>query len=1182
MKNSYFKTSILLTILFLFCICSTFVIIEKNQYKTVKSEQTVTSLAVVSLENTEKIKLESYQANSDEKINVLITADDIETANNVLKSKGATTHKHNVGHVISADIPQNQIDSLADEDAIEQVLPNRAVQAFEINEVSETGAESFWNLGITGKGVVVAILDSGVNSDKVIASKNFVDSGTAQDENGHGTKIAEIILAMAPDVKIINAKVLDKDNLGSEASVIAGINYAIEQGADVISLSLGGLFNDINSPLVAAVEDAISKGVTVVAASGNCGNCGQCNGFVGVATPGNSPNAITVGAINGENSVCYSSGFNFGNYIKPDVVAPITNSLSGTSASTPFVSGAAALLIEKYNAKPGQVKSLIENNAKDLGDSGKDTVFGSGKLNLNFLTEEMTNEQIEFEADTRKEINEEKNIQGFGGCSVHLVDGNDSDIRTFDMGTSKGTFNVTYQTYVEKDQIVVLYENNKIFDSGCVGTNSWKTQTLNYSGTSTNIQVNVTSACGNESGTTWIYYVYCPVISAPQLYVPEVTLEQNTSAMVNLTQYSDGDAFFASGICSINGEQLIVNPPQGFTGFTTCQVNATKNAVPTTQQVGINVIPAGPIADLAISQSDIQIIPSGTTEDINLTVHNIGRTSSSPVNIKLIELFNNKITQTKTDSIGSIENKSSETKLISMDITRGSTIAVVVDYDNTVTEYSEANNKAEAKYSNLDVYLNFTIQSEFEEAFITYLRTEFKGYNIVNNINDAEIILNIAYNAGDKTKGCNAGIVYFNGKSVSDIHTGLIFAKDKTVNVCAARIEGLVNAIKRLNKNNLEKNKDMFFDRSDLGAISIRDFFNKKVLNADLVKQALNGPLEQTDDYVQTNDGTYLRLKHYKPIVSQSFLDYLFDINVIDGAYLPPVIMAGGLWADITAWDEAGREIASGVEDNAILSDSVEYAPRDVWLIELTGGSGTECDSCDDYTYDNLTDKYWPAAVGGVLKLTGRTEAAYVGHSNGGRVALDAMAKYNTIKSTTSYLSNGTAFNLPSSNPITTFIGVGVPGAFEGDSKLRTVMLKIAKATSSEMDAKKHISYADILGFAKETATQTSLNKISVNVWKKYFDFMNLTTDIQPGNVILSKTLMIAGTLLGTNDEIIPVNDVDAIWNKIGVKTGGKKVLMHVWDGHLGMTETWAIKTAVKEFLNDDPLSGNIINQVNG
>ena len=96
---------------------------------------------------------------------------------------------------------------------------------------------------------------------------------------------------------------------------------------------------------------------------------------------------------------------------------------------------------------------------------------------------------------------------------------------------------------------------------------------------------------------------------------------------------------------------------------------------------------------------------------------------------------------------------------------------------------------------------------------------------------------------------------------------------------------------------------------------------------------------------------------------------------------------------------------------------------------------------------------------------------------------------------------------------------------------------------------------------------------------------MNSTLDTQPGiGVNLDKSLFIAGTLFGTHDEIVPVVDVDAIYSNIGVNPGSthKKVLMHIFDGHAGMTETKSIKRLVKEFLNDDPLTGKTENQVNG
>jgi len=299
-----------------------------------------------------------------------------------------------------------------------------------------------------------------------------------------------------------------------------------------------------------------------------------------------------------------------------------------------------------------------------------------------------------------------------------------------------------------------------------------------------------------------------------------------------------------------------------------------------------------------------------------------------------------------------------------------------------------------------------------------------------------------------------------------------------------------------------------------------------------------------------------------------------------------PVIMAGGLWSDITAWDEAGKEIASGVDDG-YLSDSIKYAPRDVWLAELTGGPGTECDTCPDYTYDDVVDKHWPALVGGVIKMTNKWPVAYVGHSNGGRVALDALKNLsvNGPIALAGKLANGSSFNLPS-NPITTFVWVGVPGAFAAESPFAKTLGSNKDDINSNIQSKSltHVRMGDITPKYLNNLIPGEM-KISFNLWKKYAEFMNSTTDNQPGiGVNLSKTLMIAGTLLGTHDEIVPVNDVDTIYSNIGVNAGAgnKKVLVHIWDGHLGMTETKAIKRLVKQFLNDDPLTHGIENEVNG
>ncbi|MBS3115712.1 S8 family serine peptidase, partial [Candidatus Woesearchaeota archaeon] len=1294
-----YERMFIVLVLFLFGILSLLLIVSHQKYPVVS----YSTKDAASLEpQIKKIIIESYEKDSSESIGVLITTDNLDSASKIIKSKGGSSNKHKVGKVITATIPQDQIDSLAEDDSITQILPNRPVKAFSV-DVSETGAETFWNSGITGKGVKVAVLDTGIYSDNVVASADFTGEGI-NDDNGHGTKIAEIILAMAPDAELINAKVLDKNGLGSEASVIAGINYAVEQNADIISLSLGGLFDDLNSPLVSAVEDAVSKGITVVVASGNCGKAGMCGNFVGVATPGNAPNVITVGSVDGENAVDYSAGSEFENYIKPDVTASVSaNDLSGTSASTPFVAGAAALLIDKYNAKPLQVKSLIEQNSKDLGAAGKDTVFGSGKLNLNFLNEtpaEPIQQPIIFEPQQpRIEPTTNKNVQAFSystkvgdwnhyviendnwedivisdfysnlggfvrtegfwiatfngtkeelwaanwnpnGCTqfaskiqikdiktlgpaeIYIVSKNrvgkydgtqyiaketlpwavsepcgfqfndvDFDLVTIDIhndstqfigfaggtnytgkgiilkkSTATGSWSIDYdkiapikdikfvnrtlafaigskRTGIDVNQLIYKWNgviwakvanitapghqrgelnemevvaNDLIYAVGNNGTMmkwdgiKWTNESvglttsnlydisffnrtagyavgsnatiLKYINSSWYIQTQgnnlargrCVDAEGNDIGQS-IYlaptlndvhvfssiegYLFgtakwqCPggpIITledfvpfrlqptAPQINVPDVDLEQGAVTNINLADYSDGTSFDTTypaniNVCSNTGNTLLINPtPSSFYGLKTCKITAIKDGLSSSETILVNVLPSAPMSDLMIEAKDILIVDTADPETLNVTVHNIGQSGPVSPNVKLIETNNNKIIQEWTVPGFNIGSGESDTIQIPRNINRGSRITAVVDYDNLIIESTEANNRAEITYGKQDVYLNVNT-NQFVNEIKNYLTENLKDYNIIPSPSGNYIAINVNYSMGTKQKGCSLGNVYFGGKVDGNAHAGLIFTNivngKVNVNVCGSRIEGLLNALKRMNKNDLSQNKDMFFDKTDVTALSIRDFLARKTISAPLVKQALNGAIETKDKFVQTTDGTILRMKNYKPIVSQSFLDYLFNINIIDVGYLPPVIMAGGLWSDITAWDEAGREISIGMEDG-MLRDSIKYLPRDVWLIELTGGPVTECDTCPDYTYEDVVNKHWATLVGGVMKLTGKNAVDYVGHSNGGRVALDALSNWNSLKGTNvGTLSDGSSIILPTNtNPIETYIGVGVPG----------------------------------------------------------------------------------------------------------------------------------------------------------
>ena len=293
-----------------------------------------------------------------------------------------------------------------------------------------------------------------------------------------------------------------------------------------------------------------------------------------------------------------------------------------------------------------------------------------------------------------------------------------------------------------------------------------------------------------------------------------------------------------------------------------------------------------------------------------------------------------------------------------------------------------------------------------------------------------------------------------------------------------------------------------------------------------------------------------------------------------------PVIMAGGLWSDITAWDEAGKEIASGVDDG-YLSDSIKYAPRDVWLAELTGGPGTECDTCPDYTYDDVVDKHWPALVGGVIKMTNKWPVAYVGHSNGGRVALDSLKNWSVSgKATAGKLSDGTSYSLPS-NPISIYVGVGVPGAFSSE----TPLTKLLKNRAGQMainnlisEGKTHATFGELALRANRSligdiisAIDNSEIKISVKLTNKYVNITTDGTDSQPGNgVSISKATLIYGTKDFTpstdSDIVVPVSDQNQILTNI---ISADKTIFGVFEMHTKLKENKEIKTKIKERLNE-------------
>ncbi|MCT2583948.1 S8 family serine peptidase [Actinophytocola gossypii] len=268
------------------------------------------------------------------------------------------------------------------------------------HSVPQIGAPTAWEAGYTGEGITVAVLDTGVDqthpdlADREIAEQNFTEAPDNVDNFGHGTHVASIVAGtgaksegkyrgVAWGASILDGKVLDDFGGGLESWIIAGMEWAAEQGADVANLSLGGGDTADIDPLEEAVNrlSAETDTLFVIAA----GNSGPGAGTVG--SPGSAEAALTVGAVDRDDELAdfSSRGPRIGDGgIKPDVTAPGVDivaalhaagtigppvvdgytALSGTSMAAPHVAGAAALLAQQHPDWTGeQLKAVLTGSA---------------------------------------------------------------------------------------------------------------------------------------------------------------------------------------------------------------------------------------------------------------------------------------------------------------------------------------------------------------------------------------------------------------------------------------------------------------------------------------------------------------------------------------------------------------------------------------------------------------------------------------------------------------------------------------------------------------------------------------------------------------------------------------------------------------------------------------------------
>lgn len=395
-----------------------------------------------------------------------------------MQAGGATIRsKFQTIRAVTMRVPVSMLAELAKNPNVAYITPDRPVTMTDSNEDYSTAVESdvaAAQFAQDGTGVGVAIIDSGVadhadlhnasGASRVVYSQSFVAGDiTTADKYGHGTHVAGLVggtgassgtgngyaakfTGMAPNVNIINLRVLDQNGSGTDSQVIAAIQQAIALKSTynirVINMSLGRpVFESYTlDPVCQAVESAWKAGIVVVVAAGNRGrdNSMGTHGFATIGAPANDPAVITVGATRtrgtatrtDDSIASYSSkGPTLVDHlVKPDLVAPgnrlvslrvagstldtnyaafkVTPTsgtskyfrLSGTSMSTPLVSGAVALMLQQNPAlTPDQVKARLMKTAwkgfnqysqavDDLGTTYSDQydifTYGAGYMDI--------------------------------------------------------------------------------------------------------------------------------------------------------------------------------------------------------------------------------------------------------------------------------------------------------------------------------------------------------------------------------------------------------------------------------------------------------------------------------------------------------------------------------------------------------------------------------------------------------------------------------------------------------------------------------------------------------------------------------------------------------------------------------------------------------------------------------
>lgn len=332
----------------------------------------------------------------------------------VHRAGGTIKYTYHIIPVIAATVPETAIAGLRANPRVTHVDFDGKVYAIEETlpwGVDRIDAEFVHAAGNKGTGVKVAIIDTGIDKDhpdlqpNIKGGVNFVakpwwanpDPEAWDDDNGHGSHVAGTVAAVdneigvigvAPEAWLYGVKVLDRTGSGYWSDVIAGIDWSVSNGMQVINMSLGA--SSAPDDVRRACDEAYAAGIVIVAAAGNNGDTDPDDDVI---YPAKYASVIAVAATDDTDSrASWSSDGPEVELAAPGVSIPSTwkngdyKTASGTSMASPHVAGTAALVIvsgvvsdtDGFYGIANEVRDLMNATADDLGDPGRDNLYGYG------------------------------------------------------------------------------------------------------------------------------------------------------------------------------------------------------------------------------------------------------------------------------------------------------------------------------------------------------------------------------------------------------------------------------------------------------------------------------------------------------------------------------------------------------------------------------------------------------------------------------------------------------------------------------------------------------------------------------------------------------------------------------------------------------------------------------------